>query len=140
MALNAMTEPEPKHKILLVEDERITQALTRRWLLDLGFEVIMAGDGSAVMRLVKEEQPDLILLDLGLEAEDPFHGRSFDGFGVLEWMRRQAEQTKPPPVIVITGRKEPGLRDRALQAGAVAFFQKPPEKTRLLTAIQVALQ
>jgi len=135
-----MEEPESKKKILLVEDERITQLITRRWLIDLGYEVVVTSDGGTVMGLVGREAPDLILLDLGLDAEDPFYGRAFDGFTVLEWMRRKAAANQPPPVIVVTGRKEAGLKERVLEAGAVAFFQKPADKARLLTAIMVALE
>jgi CheY-like chemotaxis protein len=43
------------------------------------------------------------------------------------------------PVIVLTGRELAGDRDRALQAGAAAFFQKPVEDRNLLFAIQKAL-
>jgi CheY-like chemotaxis protein len=135
-----MEEPETTRKILLVEDERVTQAITRRWLLDLGYEVVVTGDGGKVMGLVEREAPDLILLDLGLDADDLFFGRGFDGFAVLEWMRRKSTVGKVPSVIVVTGRTEPGLKKRVLDAGAAAFFQKPTNKARLLTAIQVALE
>jgi CheY-like chemotaxis protein len=43
------------------------------------------------------------------------------------------------PVIVLTGRELAGNRDRALQAGAAAFFQKPVEDGKLLFAIRKAL-
>jgi two-component system OmpR family response regulator len=126
-----------RKKILLVEDERITQLLTRRWLLDKGYDVVVTGDGGAVARLVEEERPDLILLDLGLEVADPFSGGSFDGLTVMDWLRRSEEHW--PPIIVVTGRNDPGLREKVLEHGAVAFFQKPVDRPRLLTAIRVAL-
>jgi response regulator NasT len=132
--------PEAKHKILLVEDERITQAITRGWLLEQGYNVVVTGEGGNVVSLVEREAPDLILLDLGLDSEDPFAGANFDGFAVLEWMRSKESEFKTPPVIVITGRKEADLKKRVLEAGAVAFFEKPAEKSKLLTAIQIALE
>ena len=92
------------------------------------------------MGLVQREAPDLILLDLGLDTDDPFFGRGFDGFAVLEWMHRKSKGEKMPPVIVVTGRNEEGLKQRVLEAGAAAFFNKPPNKARLFTAIQVALE
>ena len=127
-------------KILLVEDERITQAVTRKWLLDLGFDVVVTGDGGAVVGLIEQQQPDLVLLDLGLDDSDPFSGATFDGFRVMEWLRHRSGRFPRVPIIVITGREEPGLKERVLTAGAVAFFKKPPDKGRLLTAIDVALQ
>jgi len=135
-----MEQAEVKPKILLVEDERITQLITRRWLLDMGYDVVVTGDGGEVMGLVEREAPNLILLDLGLDIEDPFYGRSFDGLTVLEWMRRKGTDIKSPLVIVVTGRREEGLKERVLKAGATAFFRKPADKARLLTAIRVALE
>lgn len=127
-------------RILLVEDERITQAVTRKWLIDLGYEVVVTGDGGSVLRLIERECPDLVLLDLGLEDGDPFTGSSFDGFKVMEWLRHQDASVARVPIIVITGREEPSLKERVLAAGAMAFFKKPADKGRLLTAIEVALQ
>jgi CheY-like chemotaxis protein len=93
------------------------------------------------MGLVEREAPNLILLDLGLDIGDVFFGRSFDGFAVLEWMRRnRAANQSQPPVIVLTGRNGPALKERVLEAGAVAFFQKPADRPRLKTAIQIALE
>jgi len=128
-----------KPKILLVEDERITQVITRRWLLDSGYDVVVTGSGGGVMHLLEQESPDLILLDLGLDVDDPFFGRSFDGLAVLHWMRRKAAEQKMPPVIVVTGREEEGLKGRVLEAGATAFFRKPADRSRLGTAIRIAL-
>ena len=89
--------------------------------------------------LVQREAPDLILLDLGLDEGDPFAAGIHDGFEVLEWIRLRITDQKPPLVIVITGRKEAGLKERALKAGALALFQKPVHKERMLRAVQVAL-
>jgi CheY-like chemotaxis protein len=76
------------------------------------------------------EKPDLVLLDLGLPAGD--------GFVVMERLQRN-DRLSNIPVIVLTGRELAGNRDRALNAGAAAFFQKPVADGDLLFAIQKAL-
>ena len=72
--------------------------------------------------------PDLVLLDLRLPGDD--------GFVVMEQFRASAELSVIP-VIVITILNS--ARDRALEAGAVAFFQKPADNAELLAAIRRTL-
>jgi CheY-like chemotaxis protein len=74
--------------------------------------------------------PDLIILDLGLPAGD--------GFSVLERLKANGSLSMIP-VIVVSGRARIPNRDQALQAGAVAFLQKPVENTRLLSLIRQIL-
>jgi len=133
---------DPRKKVLLVEDERITQLLTRRWLQDVGYEVIMTGDGGAVAGLIEKEEPALILLDLGLDSEDPFGSGSFDGLKVMRWLRRRHRSgaIAAPPVIVVSGQQGTDMKRRVLEAGALAYFRKPADKWKLLTAIQVAVE
>jgi two-component system nitrogen regulation response regulator NtrX len=126
---------ESQKRILVVEDDRVTQLLTKRFLEEQGYHITTTGDGGAVLRLVESEKPDLVLLDLGLEEGDPFGGASFDGFAVMEWLKRRTEH--PVPVVVITGLKTPRLRERVLAAGAAAFFEKPVEKAKVLEAIRI---
>jgi DNA-binding response OmpR family regulator len=129
---------QPK-KILLVEDERITLALMRKFLVEKGYDVLTSQDGESAVSMALEQRPDLILLDLGLDdGANPFEGPHFDGFSVMEWMRRMSKVLQVP-VIVVTGREGANLKQRVLDAGAVAFFHKPIDKQKVLTAIQIAL-
>ena len=129
---------QPK-KILLVEDERITLALMRKFLTESGYEVLTSQDGESAVGVALEQRPDLILLDLGLDnGTNPFEGPHFDGFSVMEWMRRMSKVIQVP-VIVVTGRDGVNLKQKVLEAGAVAFFHKPVDKQKILTAIQIAL-
>jgi CheY-like chemotaxis protein len=84
---------------------------------------------SATAALVKQK-PDLVILDLGLPAGD--------GFVVMERLHK-SDSLANIPVIVLTGRELAGNRERALEAGAAAFFQKPVEDGTLLFAIRKAL-
>jgi CheY-like chemotaxis protein len=133
------TEPSlESKKILLVEDEAITLALTRKILIEAGYTVVSTEDGGSAVSLAMAEKPDLILLDLGLPAADPFTGPHFDGFIVMDWMHRMMKELNIP-IIVVTSQTSAEVRARVLEAGAVAFFTKPADKAKLLTAIQIAL-
>jgi DNA-binding response OmpR family regulator len=80
--------------------------------------------------VARREVPDLVILDLGLPAGD--------GFLVLERLRGLTDLVATP-VIVLSARDPADNKKRALDAGAVAFFQKPPDNHEFLTAIRQAL-
>jgi CheY-like chemotaxis protein len=119
-----------KTKILVVDDNpTIRKGLSVR-LRANGYEVSFAEDAISATAAVVAERPDLVLLDLGLPAGD--------GFVVMERLQKN-DRLSNIPVIVLTGREVSGNRDRALQAGATAFFQKPVDDVVLLFAIRKAL-
>ena len=95
-----------------------------------GYVVVSAMDGVAAIATARQEAPDLILLDLGLPAGD--------GFLVLERLRAMTGQMATP-VIVLSARDPASNKQRALEAGAVAFFQKPPDNHEFMAAIRHAL-
>jgi DNA-binding response OmpR family regulator len=74
----------------------------------------------------RKHQPDLIILDLGLPAGD--------GFVVLERFRANT-YLAVIPVIVVSGRDIHGNKERALEAGARAYLQKPWDDSELLAII-----
>jgi CheY-like chemotaxis protein len=83
------------------------------------------------------QSPDLIILDLGLASADPF-AQQWDGFVVMDWLKRMASE-KRIPVIVLTASDPATSQQRALEAGATAFFQKPADEDQLVAAIKTAL-
>jgi DNA-binding response OmpR family regulator len=119
-----------KTKILVVDDNfTIRKGLSIR-LRANGYEVVLAEDAISATAALIAERPDLVLLDLGLPAGD--------GFVVMDRLHKN-DRLSHIPVIVLTGRELAGNRDRALNAGAAAFFQKPVEDGTLLFAIKKAL-
>jgi two-component system KDP operon response regulator KdpE len=119
-----------KMKILVVDDNpAIRKGLGLR-LRANGYDVFFAGDAITATATLVREEPDLMILDLGLPCGD--------GFVVMERLQ-QNDRLASMPVIVMTGRPAAGNRDRSLQSGAVAFFQKPLEDNQLLAAIGKAL-
>jgi DNA-binding response OmpR family regulator len=118
------------NKILIIDDDQhLLLGLTAR-LKANRYSVIWATDGISAITAARKEAPDLIILDLGLPAGD--------GFLVLERMRGMARLVTTP-VIVLSARDPADNKKRALDAGAVAFFQKPPDNHEFLTAIRRAL-
>jgi DNA-binding response OmpR family regulator len=117
-------------KILIIDDDQhLLLGLTAR-LKANGYRIISARDSISAVAMARKEEPDLIILDLGLPAGD--------GFVVLERMRNLADLASIP-VVVLSARDPAHNKQRALDAGAVAFFQKPPENHEFLTAIRQAL-
>jgi DNA-binding response OmpR family regulator len=119
-----------KTKILVVDDNpTIRKGLGVR-LRANDYEVLFAQDAISATAALVTERPDLVVLDLGLPGGD--------GFVVMERLQRN-DRLANTPVIVLTGRELAGNRDRALQSGATAFFQKPVDDSILLFAIRKAL-
>jgi DNA-binding response OmpR family regulator len=120
-----------KRKILLVDDDPdLLRGLSVR-LFAAGYEVLFATDGMAATATAVKERPDVILLDLGLPAGD--------GFVVMSRLRN-LPALNATPIVVLTGRDSGHNREKALRAGAAAFFQKPIEPGRLLDGIRRVLE
>ncbi|HEX9794836.1 MAG TPA: response regulator [Planctomycetota bacterium] len=117
-------------KILLVEDDdNILMALTVR-LRAAGYDVSVAQDGFSGVQQACRIKPDLIISDISMPAGD--------GFSVAERVNT-AVSTVGTPIIFLTAMKDPDLYERAIQVGAVGFFEKPLDSARLLLAVREAL-
>jgi DNA-binding response OmpR family regulator len=120
-----------KPKILIIDDDdNMRRALNKR-LKAIGYETLFATDGLSATTTAFKELPDLVLLDLGLPAGD--------GFVVMERFRKNTKLSGIP-VIVLTAREVRGNKERALAAGACAFFQKPPDTAELMVVIERVLK
>jgi DNA-binding response OmpR family regulator len=117
-------------KILIVDDDpHLLLGLAPR-LQANSYSVVTAADAISAIAVARNEVPDLIILDLGLPGGD--------GFVVMERIRNLATLASIP-IIVLSAWDPAGNRKRSLAAGAVAFFQKPPDNHEFLTAIRHAL-
>jgi DNA-binding response OmpR family regulator len=117
-------------KILIVDDDPDLRQALRLRLRSNRYDTVNAVDGYSAIALAYKEHPDLIILDLGLPAGD--------GFVVLERLQRD-DKLSTIPVIVLTARDPQSSEQRALEAGAAAFFQKPADNTELLDVIRATL-
>ena len=142
MNLNTPDTPPPAtpgcpRRILVVDDERNVRAAVAQLLSCEGYEVLAAADGSEALNHAQHDNPDLMLLDLALPS-DPFGGGNFDGFGVMQWLKRRVTE-REIPIIILTGRHDAAARNRAAELGAVGYFTKPFVGTELLEAIRAVL-
>jgi DNA-binding response OmpR family regulator len=114
--------------ILLVDDEvEILDAITE-YLEREGYAVTRAIDGEEALRKVRNERPDLVLLDLGLP-----------GLSGLDVLRRLREDHPRVPVVMLTGLNDEGQARRTLQMGAVDYISKPFDLDHLNRVVLAAI-
>jgi len=121
----------PAAKVLVVEDvPELSRLLEMTFELDGRFEPVgTASSGGAALDLAAREQPDAIVLDVGING--------VDGIDVLPLLRRVVPDAR---IIVFTGHDDDGLRDQAMAAGASAWVLKGGDLNRLLDALDGALE
>lgn len=105
-----------KKKILVVEDNMDNYELVRVILEHGGYDVFLAVNGRDGVDAARLQQPDLILMDLGLPE--------MDGWTAAEKLKSE-DATKSIPLYAITAHTLPRHRDRALRAGCDGYFTKP---------------
>jgi len=104
-------------RILIVDDEPANVALLRQVLVKHGYHNLIAvSDSSHVIDLIKDWDPDLVLLDLRMPK--------VDGISVLNQIRTQL-MVPEMPIVVITADSTVAARTAALEAGATDFLLKP---------------
>ncbi|MFZ0318297.1 MAG: response regulator transcription factor [Candidatus Sulfotelmatobacter sp.] len=119
-----------KQKILVIDDDPDLVRAMRLRLRANNFDVTTATDGYTAIASAQKERPALIILDLGLPVGD--------GFVVLERLQN-IDALASVPVIVLSARDPQSNEERALKAGASAFFQKPADNDELMNAIRASL-
>src|SRR3954452_15398876 len=120
----------PAARVLVVEDvPELSRLLEMTFELDGRFEPIgTATSGGAALDLAARERPDAVVLDLGIDG--------IDGMEVLPSLRAVLPDAR---IIVFTGRDDPVLRARALEAGASAWILKGGDLNALLDELSAAI-
>jgi CheY-like chemotaxis protein len=125
-------------RILVVEDDKVTQKLIADVLRSAGYEVDTAHNGATAVKSARENEPDLVTLDIQLAKDSP--DDSWDGFSVASWLRRVNKGKSMPVIIVVSGLDPAENIENAASVGAYTFLPKPIEKQKLLDLVAEALK
>lgn len=117
-------------KVLVIDDEAPIRLLCRVNLEAEGMDVIEAADGPSGVEKAREEEPDVILLDVMMPG--------LDGWGVAEALLEK-EETAHIPIIFLTARAEFRDRARGLDIGGVDYITKPFNPVELAPLVRALL-
>jgi DNA-binding response OmpR family regulator len=121
--------PIVQRKILVIEDEKDIAELIRLHLIDMAFDVAIAGDGNEGLRRASAEKWDLIVLDLRLPG--------IDG---LEICRRVRQSSLSTPIMMVTSKSSELDRVVGLEIGADDYLTKPFSVLELVARIRAILR
>ncbi len=113
-------------KILLADDSVTAQNMGRKILADAGYEVITVNNGSAALKKIAEQKPDLVVLDVYMPG--------YSGLEVCQRLK-EAQETSRLPILLTVGKLEPFKPEEAKRVRADGFIVKPFEASELLSAL-----
>lgn len=116
----------PKH-ILAVDDEVHIRRLIEVNLLRFGYRVSTAADGQEALDRIREEQPDMVVLDVMMPR--------VDGFEVLRRLKLDP-QTRDLPVVMLTAKAQDADLFRGWQGGVHMYLTKPFNPMELITFVK----
>ena len=123
-----MVDNDLMTRVLVVDDEPIVRDVVVRYLRGAGYETIEAGDGDAARRLIENEAPELVVLDVMLPGTD--------GLALCRWIRASGDL----PVILLTARGDESDRIVGLDLGADDYVTKPFSPRELTARVRTVLR
>lgn len=120
-----------KEKILVVDDDKNVLLLVRVNLELEGYEILEALDGEEALKVVREEEPDLILLDIMMPK--------IDGWEVLERLTKESK-TSRIPVVMLTAKTQESDQIKGWEKGVVDYITKPFNPVSLAEVVREALK
>ncbi len=135
--IEPLDDGTPRKKILVIDDDQVTLKALSFILKNRGYKVVTATDGSQAIGLMRDEEPDMMLVDVGLPPDVANGGMcTWDGFQVTQWIRQINGRI---PTIFMSANDKPEYKKRASTFGAQAFLAKPIDNQVLLASIASAL-
>lgn len=116
-----------RKRIFIVDDDFINVALLKRYVLNAGFDVDTAYNGKEALEKVRQQIPDLILLDSVMPE--------MNGFELCRQIRAD-ERLKSVPIIMVTGLKTEADSIQGRMSGANEFLVKPVAEKFLIERIR----
>jgi two-component system, cell cycle response regulator DivK len=123
----ARPENEKPKRILVVEDHQLSSALLKQLLEVHGYEILETPEGLEAIDIARDEQPDLILMDIGLP--------DISGLDATRLLK-QDDRTKTIPIIAVTALATPEYQKKGLESGCDAYITKPIALDNLLRTIE----
>lgn len=115
-------------RVVIAEDEAIIRLDLKETLQEEGYEVVgETGRGDEAIQLVREHEPDLVILDIKMPG--------MDGLAVA----REIAGERRAAVLILTAFSQRDLIEQARESGALAYLVKPFERSELIPAVEVAL-
>lgn len=118
------------HKILVIDDSKVIRVRVREMLPPGNFEVLEAKDGIEGLNLIRQERPNLIMLDFLLPK--------MSGWEVFQQIQTNGD-LQTIPLVLMSGRKEEVTEKITEPFEYFAFVEKPFEKKQLVDAIKEAM-
>ena len=117
-----------KPRVLIVDDEEAIRSSLKMIFEYEGYEVLLAANGPAGLKIAEKEAPDLVFLDIKMPQMDG-----------LEVLKRLKAAEGSPPVVILSGHGNVKTAVEATKLGAFDFIEKPPESERILLVTRNAL-
>lgn len=117
-----------RHKVLIIDDEPQIRRLIHAALSRADYATVEAAEARAALAIMREERPDIVLLDLGLPDRD--------GLELVPLIKQQSDAS----LIVVSAREATEQKVAALDLGADDYLTKPFDTEELLARVRVALR
>jgi len=114
--------------VLVVDDNKITTKLLRRYLESNGYEALEAYDGIECIEKVDLRHPDVIVLDVMMPR--------LDGYETVKRLKENPE-TKHIPVVIVTALNDVANQIKSIEAGSDDFLSKPIEEKLLIAKVRL---
>lgn len=118
-------------RVLIADDNDQNRELLDAYLAEEEYQILMARDGEETLQVVREHQPDLILLDIMMPR--------MSGYEVCEQLKQDSEFSAIP-VLMVTALNEMGDIEKAVTAGCDDFLTKPVNQLELKTRVRSLLK
>lgn len=119
---------EQKPYILVVDDNKITTKLLRRYLEANGYEANEAYDGIDCLEKIKERKPNAVVLDVMMPR--------MDGYETVSNIKSNPD-TKDIPVVIVTALNDVANQLKSIEAGSDDFLSKPIEEKLLVAKVKL---
>lgn len=114
-------------RVVIAEDDRVSQAVLTMILQKLGLEVHVASDGVRALELIREVEPALVMMDMQMPL--------MDGIEAIRILRGDSTAPQPPVVVLSANRMTEEQLKEFRELGVVEFLLKPVNRGRMQSVL-----